>query len=122
MAKRIEIGEYIANDEGSNVNVLEKVCNAIGDGLARRLAARKIIITKDDIEDTWDEEDTRYPGVVAGIVREGLQFLLSTLSWALLPIFEREVSKTQQDNNAGLEAKQNQDETLNSFILSIKNH
>jgi len=117
ISKRMNVSEYITNDE-DNVNPLEKLCNSIGDGIARRLAGRKL--TQDDTEDTWVEKDTKYPSVVAGVVHEGLQFILVTLAWTLSPIFERE-ALTTHDKNSSVSQTKNKDKALKSFILSLRN-
>ena len=116
----MDVFKYMVNDEDTGVNPLEPLCSSIGDGISRRLAARKVLATQDSMVDTWDKDGIRHLSVVAGIVHEGLQFLLIILAWKILPIFEREWLITDH-NNTSVKMGENKDEAVKSFALSLIN-
>ena len=108
LSKRLDLSDYIENNEDDSSEEIEKFCNFISDGLVHRLTSfkAKVVESKNGDDDNfdandnqlWKEDDKKMLQISALVVHEGLQFLLSTVAW--------KVRSMQEDNGLMVEGNE----------------
>jgi len=114
LSKLCDLSQYADTDENG---ATENLCNSIADGLTHRLDAAKASNELDDgdthmsppITTTgWKGKDLNLSLVTAGSIEEGLQLILSIISWKVLEI--QEEKNLFVDNNTAMDEDGNEDD------------